>query len=385
MCTPAGATAPARTTPTFTQHGFRYAEVTGLGAPLMPDQIRAVEMHTALSQHSAVEFGTPLLNKIQHAELRGQKSNVMSVPTDCPQRDERRGWTGDAALTAEEALYNYGMGAVYSKWLDVFADDQAPNGGSNDFVPALGGGEGAPNWQSAFPTLIWGLLTYYGDGTMATKHFDALGKYYDNLGPSTPDGAKGFRRAMATGWSRRRTCGRQAPDRHVRAAPRPADGRGDLRRRAVARRGGGAARAPRVAARAPPPTFTPSLTPPRGTMAAGYRSSRCRSISCRRRSSRKSSITSHDIEVTNGGHTTRASSAYRARSRCSARRAHRRGSAHARRTDYPSYGFMITHLDEPATTIWELWDSPTEGPGMNSRNHIMFGTVGSWFYKGSSA
>ncbi|MGB1875277.1 MAG: family 78 glycoside hydrolase catalytic domain, partial [Akkermansiaceae bacterium] len=168
-------------TPTFTQHGFRYAEVTGLGAPLMPDQIRAVEMHTALSQHSAVEFGTPLLNKIQHAVLWGQKSNVMSVPTDCPQRDERRGWTGDAALTAEEALYNYGMGAVYSHWLDVFADDQAPNGGSNDFVPALGGGEGAPNWQSAFPTLIWGLLTYYGDGTMATKHFDALGKYYDNL------------------------------------------------------------------------------------------------------------------------------------------------------------------------------------------------------------
>ena len=375
-------------TPTFTQHGFRYAEVTGLGAPLMPDQIRAVEMHTALSQHSAVEFGTPLLNKIQHAVLWGQKSNVMSVPTDCPQRDERRGWTGDAALTAEEALYNYGMGAVYTHWLDVFPDDQAPNGGSNDFVPALGGGEGAPNWQSAFPTLIWGLLTYYGDGTMATKHFDALGKYYDNLEAEfNSTGAKGFRTGYGD-W--------------VVPPPHPMGDKhligmfallhdlqmGEAIFSAVPSRAEAARRA-RLAslhARAAADFHATFYDAAKGYYGSGLQTEQSMplylGIVPAAVKSKVFDHLVHDIEVTNGGHTT--SGIIGIKCALEVLSAAGRTDVALRmlaRTDYPSYGFMITHPDEPATTIWELWDSPTEGPGMNSRNHIMFGTVGSWFYK----
>ena len=99
--------------PTFTQHGFRYAEVSGAETLLRDDQVTALEMHTDVQQHAALAFSNVRLNRLQHLVLWGQKANIMSgVPTDCPQRDERRGWTGDAALTAEEAVMNYAMGAV---------------------------------------------------------------------------------------------------------------------------------------------------------------------------------------------------------------------------------------------------------------------------------
>ena len=104
-------------TPAFTQHGFRYVEVTGLNYTLDPSDVEAVEIHTDIKQTSFIEFGDPLLNKIQHMVIWGLKSNFMGVQTDCNQRDERKGWMGDAALTAEAAVLSYGMGAFYTHWL----------------------------------------------------------------------------------------------------------------------------------------------------------------------------------------------------------------------------------------------------------------------------
>lgn len=104
-------------TPIFTQHGFRYVEVTGLDYTLDPSDVEAVEIHTDVKQTSFIEFADPLLNQIQHMVMWGLKSNFMGVQTDCDQRDERKGWMGDAALTAEAAVLSYGMGAFYTQWL----------------------------------------------------------------------------------------------------------------------------------------------------------------------------------------------------------------------------------------------------------------------------
>ena len=104
-------------TPTFTQHGFRYVEITGLNYTLDPSDVEAVELHTDVTERSSVSFADPLLNKIQRMVLWGLKTNLMSVQTDCDQRDERKGWMGDAALTAEAAVISYGMGAFYTHWL----------------------------------------------------------------------------------------------------------------------------------------------------------------------------------------------------------------------------------------------------------------------------
>ena len=91
-----------------------------------------------VTQDASTDYSAAPQNAIQHAVLWSQKSNLMGLPTDCPQRDERKGWMGDAALSAEEALYNYDMGALYSKWLEEMVDDQRPDGAVPDIVPAHG-------------------------------------------------------------------------------------------------------------------------------------------------------------------------------------------------------------------------------------------------------
>jgi Bacterial alpha-L-rhamnosidase 6 hairpin glycosidase domain len=112
--------------------------------------------------------------------VSGLKSNLMSVQTDCPQRDERRGWMGDAALTAEAAALIFGMGAFYTRWLDQMVDAQSPNDGSmSDFAPPLNSGpDGAPNWQTAYVTILWVLSTHYGDQEVLRRHHESLVKYY---------------------------------------------------------------------------------------------------------------------------------------------------------------------------------------------------------------
>ena len=155
-------------------------------------------MHSDVTQHSFQTHSNDLLNKIQNAVLWGQKSNLMSVrgvylffsfraltitntqtqvPTDCPQRDERRGWSGDAALTSEEASINFGMGAFYTAYLNQIQDDQQSDGAVTNFVPALGTGDGAPNWQSVYPSIVYALTMYFGDVQPVHDHLDSLRAY----------------------------------------------------------------------------------------------------------------------------------------------------------------------------------------------------------------
>ena len=85
-------------------------------------------------------------------------------------------------MTAEEASYNFGMGAVYTRWLEQFVDVQSSSGAVNDFVPALGWfGPGSPNWQSAYPTLLHVLYMHSGDVRVIERHHSSLCRYYDNL------------------------------------------------------------------------------------------------------------------------------------------------------------------------------------------------------------
>merc|ERR1719272_2876826 len=85
---------------------------------------------------------------------------------------------GDAALIGEEATYNFGTGAFYTAWLNIVRDDQGTDGHTNNYVPNLGdAGPGAPNWQSAYPTLIWTLYRYLGDDRLVMDHWEALKLY----------------------------------------------------------------------------------------------------------------------------------------------------------------------------------------------------------------
>jgi len=375
--------------PTFTQHGFRYAEVSGLLAPLTETQVEAVEMHTDIQQHSSVVFASPMLNAIQHATLWGQKSNVMSVPTDCDQRDERRGWTGDAALTFEEALYNFGMGAVYSRWLDEFRDDQAADGASNDFVPALGQGDGAPNWQSAFPSIVWGLYKYYGDTAVVRRNYAALSRYYDNLERLYNSSSK--LAAYATGFGDWVPAGPMGNTHLIGAFALLHDLQMGASFFNISDLPAGPARAARCALllrRAAADFHSAFFNASTGYYGTGLQTEQALplylGIVPKEVLPRVLNHTIADI-AQHGGHTTSGIIGIRCMLDA---------LTDAQRTDvaldmllsdsYPSYGYMLKGGDhgwEPATTLWELWDSDSQGPSMNSRNHIMFGSVSAWFYR----
>lgn len=125
------------------------------------------------------------------------------VPTDCPQRDERRGWSGDASLTSEEASINFGMGAFYTAYLNQIQDDQQSDGAVTNFVPSLGTGDGAPNWQSVYPSIVYAMTMYFGDVQPVHDHLDSLRAYYKYLETSyNTTGMKQFRSGFGD-WVRR--------------------------------------------------------------------------------------------------------------------------------------------------------------------------------------
>ena len=377
---------PETYTPTFTQHGFRYAEVSGLGYPLAFEDISAVELHTDVTEHSSITFSDSLLNLMQHAVVWGQKSNLMSVPTDCDNRDERRGWSGDAALTAEEAFYNFDMNAFYHHWLDMIQDDQQSSGAVTNFVPNLGTGAGAPNWQTVYPSIIYAMWEYGGDANVVEAHFASLEKYFDYWeGLYNTTGMGKF----ATGFGD-----------WVPPPPSPkADGHltgafaflNDLRMGtqffgAIPK---GAARAARCASlldRAAKDFHATFYNAAAGYYGSGLQSEQAfplyLGIVPADVLPRVLNYTINDIMVTNKVHTTSGIVGWK--TMLEALTANGRTDvalAMLQQTSYPSIGYMLQNAYEPATTIWELWDSDKEGPGMNSRNHIMFGTMGSYFYK----
>jgi alpha-L-rhamnosidase len=111
----------------FTYHGFRYVQVTGFPGRPTKDSLRAVFFHSAVPVAGRFECSNPLLNRIWTAARWSYLGNLHGIPTDCPHR-EKNGWTGDAHLAAEQAMFNYFPSAVYTKWIQDLSDEQQPDG-----------------------------------------------------------------------------------------------------------------------------------------------------------------------------------------------------------------------------------------------------------------
>src|SRR2546429_1679897 len=110
--------------PHFTFQGFRYVSVSGWPGEVNPEDFTGMVVHSAVARTGSFEASNPLLNRLQHNIIWGQKGNFLDVPTDCPQRDERLGWTGDAQVFARTASFNHDTAAFYTKWLKDVALDQ---------------------------------------------------------------------------------------------------------------------------------------------------------------------------------------------------------------------------------------------------------------------
>jgi alpha-L-rhamnosidase len=173
--------------PRFTLHGFRYAELTGYPGDIGEADIVARVVHSDIAPAGSFECSQPWLNQLARNIDWGQRGNFISVPTDCPQRDERLGWLGDAQVFARTACYNRDVAAFFCKWLDDVADAQFGSGAYSDIAPRLNiGWAAAPAWGDAGVIVPWTLYQMYGDTAILDRHFAAMTAWMDFLERGNP-------------------------------------------------------------------------------------------------------------------------------------------------------------------------------------------------------
>lgn len=177
--------------PRFTYHGFRYVEIKGKNLFLTLDMIEGKIVHSNVDPVGSIVFGgeNEILNKIHKMVLWSQVSNLMGIPTDCPQRDERMGWLGDSSLVAEESIMNFDMYGFYKKWLDDIRDSQLEDGEIPDVVPPfLQLYPADPGWGDEYISILWDVYRYYGDKKILSDYYPYVKKWLDFLRGKTKDG-----------------------------------------------------------------------------------------------------------------------------------------------------------------------------------------------------
>ncbi len=161
--------------PRFTFYGFRYIKVEGFPGELSPENFTAVALYSAMKPNGTFTSSNALINQLQHNIQWGQRGNFLDVPTDCPQRDERLGWTGDAQAFSRTAAFNFGVNNFFSKWLKDVAADQV-NGGVPHVVPnVLGAGSiGSAGWADAATIIPWNMWLAYGDKKILEDQYESM-------------------------------------------------------------------------------------------------------------------------------------------------------------------------------------------------------------------
>jgi alpha-L-rhamnosidase len=162
--------------PHFTFQGFRYIRVEGFPGELKPENITAVALYSDMPATGQFTSSHTLLNQLQHNIQWGQIGNFLDVPTDCPQRDERLGWTGDAQVFARTASFNRKVDNFFAKWLkDVMADQHADGKIPHVIPDVLNQNEaGATGWADAITIIPWTMYIAYGDTTMLTQQYASM-------------------------------------------------------------------------------------------------------------------------------------------------------------------------------------------------------------------
>ncbi len=366
--------------PRFTYHGFRYVEITGFpGTPTL-ESIEGRVVHSAVEPIGGFICSNPLINHIHKNILWGQLSNLMSIPTDCPQRNERMGWMGDAQLTAEEAIYNFDMAGFYTKWINDIREAQKEDGSVPDVVPPYWSNYPAdPAWGTACVVIPWYLYQYYGDKRILEENYSLIKNWVDFLSTKTEDYILSYFKY-----------GDWCPPAHVK----PVDTPGELtstwyyyhdtlilsKIADVLGKSTDTEKYSKLADRIKEAFNKEFLK--ENCYASGSQTSNILPLFLdmvpedKREAVLKSLV--DDIRISHSDHFNtgivgtgyildvltkfgRDDLAYKI----------------ATQTTYPGFGYMIR---EGATTVWERWEYLTGG-GMNSHNHIMFGTVDTWFYK----
>jgi alpha-L-rhamnosidase len=367
-------------TPAFTFHGFRYVELSGVSAPTL-DTIEGLVFNSLPATPSVrLSSSSATLNKMNELGAWGQRGNFVSIPTDCPQRDERLGWMGDAGAFWRTGTFNFDIDAFAHKFMIDVEDAQTPAGEFTDVSPnVLGNSTGAPGWGDAGIFIPYATWLQYGDTSIVEQAWPAMERWMANILMHNPN------------YLRQQNLGNNyadwlAPDPHTprqlidtaywaliakdmaemaKALHRPGDAQKyeDLY--------GHIAAAYRAA-------YIQSDGSVSGNTQTGYLATLYTGIAPEDARAAMvnrlvADIAAHGNHLTTGFLGTPFLLPVLAR---------------FNRSDvaftlllsdtYPSWGYMVK---KGATTWWERWNGDTGDPGMNSYNHYAFGSVMAWVYR----
>ncbi len=378
--------------PRFTYHGFRYVELKGFpGRPNLAS-IEGREVHDAVQQHADFTTSNPLLNQIYKAIVWGTQDNYRSMPTDCPQRDERQGWLGDRSEESRGEPYMFDVSAFYAKWVGDIADSQHPNGSVSDVSPNYW-----PfyfdnvTWPSSFIIIPGHVYDQYADLRLIERHYDGMKQWISHMRsflkddlmprdtygdwcvpPESPELIHSNDPARKTDatvlgttyfYHLLRLMGRYAT---LLNKPDDAKDFNDLAARlqtAFNQKFFSASDSKYSNG-----SQTSSVLPVAfGMVQEGHRQAVVDALVAKINQQNKGHTGTGLIGgqwlmqvLSDNGH---ADVAYEI----------------ASEESYPSWGYMVTH---GATTIWELWNGDTANPAMNSGNHLMLvGDLVTWFYE----
>jgi alpha-L-rhamnosidase len=370
-------------TPLFTFHGFRYVEVTGYpGTPTAGALTGEVINSLTGGPTGTLVTSSDLVNRMWKIGIWGQRGNFLSIPTDCPQRDERLGWMGDAGVFWRTGTFNFDIDAFSHKFLTDITDAQTKDGAFTNVSPDLlrpDGSEGAPGWGDAGVILPWTVWLQYGDKQAITDNWKAMERWMDYIAKANPN----FLRTKGVGpnyadWL--------APDEHT-----PKD----------------------LLATAYWALISGMMTDMARAIDDKDAVERYTTLTENIRRAYRSNYIKHDGTVLGSTQTAYVVTLYMklAPPKLEATMVNKlvadiesRGwhlstgflgtpfllftLANHGRADvayrlllnetYPSWGYM---LSKGATTWWERWNGDTGDPGMNSYNHYAFGSVMAWVYR----
>jgi alpha-L-rhamnosidase len=177
--------------PRFNYKGFQYVEVSSdKPIELKKESLSGYFMHSDVEPVGSINSSSNTLNKIWEATNHSYLSNFFGYPTDCPQR-EKNGWTGDAHIASETGLYNFDGITIYEKWMADHRDEQQPNGVLPSIIPSNGWGYewgNGPDWTSTVAIIPWNLYMFYGDSKTLGDNYDAIKKYVNHIDDLYPTG-----------------------------------------------------------------------------------------------------------------------------------------------------------------------------------------------------
>ncbi|TCS90225.1 alpha-L-rhamnosidase [Anseongella ginsenosidimutans] len=375
--------------PKFTYHGFRYVQVEGYRTKPVLTDFTIKRVRSAVANAGQFTSSNELLNAIWLMVKRTEASNLHSIPTDCPQRDERMGWMNDMTPRIEQAIYNFDMSRFYPKYLDDVADTQDELGRIADTAPYRYGARPADPVSASYLLLALKTYEYYGNRTIISQHYQGMKAWVDYLATRTKDGIVEY--SYYGDWAPPAAFGVEGAGYGAISKNTPGDliSTGFLYYCA-----GIIADMAEITGNEQDVITYRRLAEKTGAAfnkrfwkeeLGGYGSNNqsCNSFALffgladgeRKRRTLESLV--KDV-VDRGYHLTTGNICTKYLLEVLTENGHIDVAYKIAAQDtYPSWGYMLAN---GATTLWERWEYATGG-SMNSHNHPMMGSVGSWFYK----